>query len=917
MKITFGMSFDGHDPLFPKQTLGMPICGPSGFLQFLETRLGLKSKAVSPAVRVFQFRQILEEVVAEGTTFFSESFRRDSYAVAETLLKWRDDLIEAGWDGLASANDAARIRDMAVVEARAGTRLSPGMADRLRYVLLELNSRSPNLDSLVVCEPQNQLPKLWRLICAKLGACYEPVVFDSEANGTDESSDLGRIQSLLREDSPAPRLKLNGDQSVLCITAFSEITLAYGTAQLLQKVRQASDAAVTLVAAEDSLPLEQAFSALDEPTVGFQPGSTARPIPQVLLLALRLHWKPVDPRALLEFLAHPACPVVGTLRFKLANVIADCPGIGGPQWKAAIAATKEDIENSDTLSAVEKQDITTRIEQDLKDWLLVTEFDAKDGASGSRLSECCARVARWAAVQSVVDGASIIEAQQFRTLASLGSEMAELLKDQPSITRSQLERLLYQVSGSGWPGGAATEELGHIHRVISPGAVHEPVDNVVWWNFSEPQHPPGLPWTTQEAEQWSAHGVEFPTPETLAVMQTARWLHPVLAAKKQLILICPRERAGEPVAQHPLLTRILSLLDKEGKPLPIVDLDHLISTGKAGTMWHFVEVNHRPLPTLRRWWRANASEHLQPRDVESYSSAEKFIYNPSAWVLQYKAGLKAGPVASLRLQADYRQEGTLLHRVLDLLLATAGNSINWQTCSQSELSSWLESVWRSLLEQEGANLLLPGKRADSLALLELGKQAIWELLFHLRQAKVVEARANETLEPVSFVGGQISGIIDLLVRNQQDRIAVVDLKFGGMEIRGKELEENRPLQLAIYGHLLRSQGQTNWPASAFFLLRLGRLIANANTFFPEARVIASKFPPGELHQCWADFERVWRWRRRQLDEGWIELTTVGVDDSESTDEAPDSTPPLPHWLSNGDHARYNDFDALTGWSADA
>ena len=917
MKVGFGLSLDGYASLLPKQVLAMPMCGPLGLLQFLETRLGLKAKAVSPAIRVFQFRQSLEELATERPMFFSESFKRDAYAVAETLLKWRDDLIEAGWDGLASSDDTARIQDMAAVEARTRNRLSPGTADRLRSVLFELNSRSPNLDLLTVHEPQSHLPKLWQLICAKLGARYEPIAFNPKSNPTGETSDLGRIQSLLCEDSPTQRLKLNGDRSILCVTAFSEITLAQGAAQLLQHLRQVLNAEVTIVAAENASPLEQSLSALDEPTVGFQPGSTARPIPQVLLLALRLCWKPVDPRALLEFLAHPACPVTAVLRFKLANVIADCPGVGGPQWKAAIASTKASIENSGALSAVEKQEATDRIEQDLKNWLLVAEFDAKTGASGSKLSECCARVTRWAALQSVADGVSIIEAHQFRALASLSSEMAELLQSQPTIARSQLERLLHQVSGAGWPGGFAIEELGHIHRVAHPGAVSEPVEKLVWWNFSEPPPPAKKPWTTQELEQLRTHGVEFPTPETLAAIETARWLRPTLAAKKQLILVYPRERAGEPVAHHPLLTRLISLLDKESKPLPVVDLDHLLSTGKADAPWRFAQVNHRPLPTMRRWWKTDTSEHLQPRDVESYSSAEKFIYNPSAWVLQYKAGLKAGPVASLRLQADFRQEGTLLHRVLDLLLAATGNSINWQTCSQSELNSWLERVWPSLLEQEGANLLLPGKRADALGLLELGRQAIWELLFQLRQAKVVEARANETLQPVTFVGGQISGIIDLLVRNQQDQIAVVDLKFGGREAREKELEENRPLQLAVYGHLLRSQGQKHWPASAFFLLRRRRLIATAKSFFPEAKVVASKFPPGELHQCWTDFEQIWRWRRQQLDGGWIELTTVGLDVSESPDEAPDSTPPLPHWASNEGHARYNDFDALTGWRADA
>src|SRR5665213_1159139 len=394
MKISFGMGFDGYETVLSKQSLAMPVCGPLGLLQLLETRLGLKAKTVSSAHRVVEFRQILEQISIERPAFYNEPFKKDPYTVAETLLQWRDALIEAGWDGLASASATARIQDMAAVEAQTANRLRPGNADRLRSVLIELDSRSPKLDSLKVRDPQNHLPKLWQLVCEKLGARYEAVAFGSVTDAKDETSDLVLIQSLLREGHCSQRLKLRGDQSILCLTAFSEVTLANGAAQLLQSLRQTSNATITLVAAESASPLEQALSSLNEPTVGLQPGSTARPIPQVLLLALRLYWKPVDPRALLEFLAHPACPVTGVLRFKLANVIAECPGIGGPQWQAAVAATKENIENYGKLNADEKKQAIERVEQDLKNWLVVAEFDAKAGASGSKLSECCARVAR-------------------------------------------------------------------------------------------------------------------------------------------------------------------------------------------------------------------------------------------------------------------------------------------------------------------------------------------------------------------------------------------------------------------------------------------------------------------------------------------------------------------------------------------
>jgi hypothetical protein len=100
----------------------------------------LKAKAVSSAHRVVEFRQILEQNSIERPAFYNESFKRDSYAVAETLLQWRDALIEAGWHGLASASDSARIQDMAAVEAHTTKRLSPGIADRLRSVMTELDS---------------------------------------------------------------------------------------------------------------------------------------------------------------------------------------------------------------------------------------------------------------------------------------------------------------------------------------------------------------------------------------------------------------------------------------------------------------------------------------------------------------------------------------------------------------------------------------------------------------------------------------------------------------------------------------------------------------------------------------------------------------------------------------------------------
>jgi hypothetical protein len=451
--------------------------------------------------------------------------------------------------------------------------------------------------------------------------------------------------------------------------------------------------------------------------------------------------------------------------------------------------------------------------------------------------------------------------------------------------------------------------------VCDPAAVIEPADNVVWWDFSKPTATACLPWTEAEQKQLAAHGGRFPAPEVVAAQTNACWIRPLMAARRKLILAVPRQRCGEAVERHPLHTRLLALIDGVAATLPTLDLERELATGRATVPVQFVTIHHRPLPRLRRWWKLSSGVRLAPRDRESYSSLEKFIYSPYAWVLQYKAGLEAGQLAGLRFQPDSNLKGTLLHRLLDLMLAAPAAEIDWRTATESALDQWLEGRWLRLLEQEGGTLLLPGKVADAAALLASGKMALWELLQQMRAAKVINARSNISLAAAPFHNGQLGGIVDLLVENQSGR-AVVDLKFGGREIREKELRENRALQLTVYGYLLKQQHKT-WPAAAFYILTSRRLIAQDNGYFPRARLISPESPPGGLQRCWSDFEQLWRWRRQQLDAAWIEVTVDGTDTADRPADAPSSTPPLPHWQATEDHAKYNEYDALTGWRADA
>jgi PD-(D/E)XK nuclease superfamily protein len=273
-------------------------------------------------------------------------------------------------------------------------------------------------------------------------------------------------------------------------------------------------------------------------------------------------------------------------------------------------------------------------------------------------------------------------------------------------------------------------------------------------------------------------------------------------------------------------------------------------------------------------------------------------------------------MASLRMQTDSKQKGTLLHRLLDLVLAAPPNEIDWRTVKESQLRIWLEARWRTLLEQEGANLLLPGQIANAAAVFESGVAALLELFQQMRTAQVTTARSNIALATSKFMGGQLEGIVDLLVERESAKIGLIDLKLGGREMREQELRENRPLQLAVYGYLM-AQGKGAWPEGAFFLLNSRRMLAQNNAFFPSARVISTGTLPSGLRSCWTDFEQVWRWRQDLLDAGWIEVTADGCNPDERPPGLPKCAPPLTHWKATEHHSKYNEFDALTGWRADA
>lgn len=902
MRITFGMGLDGWRAPRGADEMGHLVCGPTGLVSALELRLGLAAPAVSPARRAVQYQEALGLALSGGERFYGTSFGKDPLSAAETLLAWRDDLRMAGWRGDCLPDDPPRLRDLAEVESHAKGKLAPGLGDRIEAIMEAMGHRSPLIEKVEVVDAEEQLPALLRLVLVRLGA-----VFGSHAltPSAPAGTNLGRLQEALVSGT-ADRIAWSreGDDSLQVWTAGSEAILARAVAQLLERIR-GENAAAVLVAPSFGRPLDAALAAMDGPVLAMPSPSRQRAILQVLPLALRLRWQPVNPAHLLEFLSHAVSPIRNGLRYALARAVAEFPGIGSEKWIEELQHFRARIEENEP-DAGRRADALARIERDLADWIEIERFDRAGGAPGARLAETCDRVARWAGARANT-GDEGPWRSHFIAAASQAAELADILRGTGSVRPALLERLCAAVLGYGISPGDEKAELGCVDHVREPAAVLGPTQHVIWWGFEAPPVQRTLPWNVQELDALAARGVQpLPVSADLARANAAA-LRPILAASSTMTLVVPRRRANEPVRHHPLNDRLDALVERG---VPVTDIDALIEAQPP--CLSIVSLAHRPLQPVRRWWRLADPSKLEPRDEESFSSLNAFVYQPFAWVLGYKARLRPGSLLQNQMASDRRQHGNLMHRVAEHLFA-AEVAIDWRTATEEELNRWIDQQWETLLQAEGANLLLPGQKAEAIRLRETTARAMWRLVGALRRAGVVRALADVDPGPAEFITGRVGGVIDLEVERDDGSRAVVDLKAGGRDHRMKELSANVPLQLAVYGYLLRAARGGDWPEGAYYILQNATMLVQNSTFFPDARVVPPKGGNGGLPACWDDFEAVWRWRREQMDAGWIEVPVDGAEPTDGAGPEPSSGPPIATWSHDQKSPRFDDFANLTGW----
>ena len=207
-------------------------------------------------------------------------------------------------------------------------------------------------------------------------------------------------------------------------------------------------------------------------------------------------------------------------------------------------------------------------------------------------------------------------------------------------------------------------------------------------------------------------------------------------------------------------------------------------------------------------------------------------------------------------------------------------------------------------------LLGIGQTKEREEFIQVADRALRALIGALKEAKVKRV-AVESRESGKFIGGKLTGYIDMLLADAEGREIVLDVKWGGYKYRMADLRNNAHLQLAVYAHLRKQTTKSpQWPPQAYFVIEDAQVLAQDNGAFPNA--VSYPADNGETTQhLWKRFEATWKWRRAQLDKGLVEVTVEGSEPDENSD------PPENGLEFEDDYNRFNDYPVLTGWGADA
>ena len=847
MKIHYSPYFDGEKYIDFKSRNNIVFdeifVGDSGLLSELELRAGISSETLPLSEREANYYSLLKSTLERlDRCFIEESFKVDGHGVAAELLKWRDELVLAGWHpgirGISKKLDLLAAVESESEKNNIGIR---GDSDRWKRLLDYPAVLFDNNYEIIICFPESHLSPWIKKLLDKLRKqgvrCRQQ---DFRTPGAQLGSNLRTLQENYPKNSSF-KLDNAGDTSFR-ILKFERYSSA------LEYLAANPEDKDTVYINSDNREFDLYQELLGLPASGSKLKDANPEVVQIFKLGCSLFMRPFNIYNLLSYLQVSIHPLPAKLRKELVKVIIEEGGIINDNWDTAIS----EYLNEQPAEKSERK-------KKLKRFLPVNNIS--DTPTYGEFSEYIKQLRTWAnqaliMICNVDREESELVKKQLSSISSYCNAMITILGTETGdhVNSSLLSAIILSVYK---PSDYKNTEplLGSRQIVGSPAAFADSCPGIIWIDTFE---------TNNKAAKyaWLENKEKLGLEENNVNLWNeeeqieSRLMESSIALQRctgSLTLITAEKHADKNLHPGPFMVQLKAQVEN-------ID-DFIIDNPEPGA--HYTGIKSISLPHTPVSLNIGKNNKLEKRSRESYSSLDLLIQYPIDYVLRYNAGLKDSGIA--HLADEKRTLGNVAHDyVEELVNDTAGNLHEMR----NELSENFQERFNLSVMRKGAILLLRENRL----LLNRFKLTLQSSLNNLldiiteNQLLVTGCEIEDEMEIENRF--TLGAKVDLLLEDKAGNPVIFDLKWTGSKSwYSGLLKENRALQLEIYSKVLSNRKRSSNPFSGYYDIARGRLIS---TFLLKGKHIThiKKESDEDIYQqCINSYD--YRWK--QFENGEIEM----------------------------------------------
>lgn len=774
--------------------LGVEFCGDEGLFNLLMLHGGIPAPQVSPEERAAIYHNHLKKAVKEGSIFW-KSFNLDPISVSDAILRWRDTLVESGWDiKVGSSQKLEFIRQLEP------DNMPIGKADCRREVLLASKKKSilPAGTEIIVTQSKASLAPNIHAIFVNLSSHgvkieYEPCR-DVIADG-----DLGRLQQWMLSDRESP-IELRFDGSIRLIRFHDDNeAFKYVATQTAEKG--------ALYLCQQPKQFDNILKYLGKPVCGSVIENCEPQVVQLFMLGNGLFEYPLNVKRILAWLNSSIHPLNGKLRRLLVRALTESGGIGNEDWEHAIDDFLEDFHDEKKKKSEEKN---------IKKFLPLPTSSA---INVNDIIELNRNMRSWATGLLAMDDFpfSEIVREQLGQIEVYSAALMSMLEsnDQNTISFVELQNMCQSIV-SKKPYTQYEAEVDSPAMIDKEGNIHSIAESLLWFCINDDGIEP-YPYdflTDEEYEELENGGV-FLYDRTYHSNSRMEAVSQTLLRTRQLTLIETEKVKGESVKRHPLMI----LLNE-------------FSGGKLAEYFEAPEIPVRYLENVEAIDNSSEEECLTLEEgvrltlrsadnrAESYTSLEMLLEHPFDYVCQYRA--KLGDITLPSVKDRERTMGNVAHLIIQNIFDEKDTAKKERKMAEDFDKVFDEAVVNcGLLLLQPEFILYHKELRNSLKNVIIGLDAI------IRQNHLTVIKCETDLGGFSLSDeGKLESKADMLLMDKDGNSVVFDFKWTpNLKKYIQLVEKNRSLQLAVYSALENKRTSKN-VRSAYILLPSLSLISS-------------------------------------------------------------------------------------------